>query len=216
MKLPYLSLLLLLTLNSKGQNQNIKKFNYAFENDGKIYVNSESEKKTYLIAKGSDPYLSPDGKKIAYTDYFGSDGRRIAILDLNSKIKDTLNIHNNNYYGPVWSPDGNYIAFNLFEGNNWIIKIIDKNYNQITTIGTSNHSYYSPSWTTNSKNLIMQDLDSIYFFSLDGRLKSKYNLREVTDGHGNSSSTNFQITPDNKYLLFNGDSDDPSTGDGPS
>ena len=56
----------------------------AFEMDDEIWIADMKGKNEKFICRGHDPSISPDGKFIAFT-LDGSVGRRISIVDINTK-----------------------------------------------------------------------------------------------------------------------------------
>jgi Tol biopolymer transport system component len=190
-----------------------KSFDYAYTSQKGICVYSIIEKQEYLIAKnGHDPCISPDGQKLAYTLYGDGGSRFIQIIDLNTKTKTTLNTHNNNCYGPVWSADGKFIAYNAMSGDIWSIVIIELSTGKITILGQKIKNNFSPEWLLNSKNIAVQDLEKVLVYDLAGKTSSFYNmkdmmggLQELKEGVGQSSNDRFVFTKDSKKIVFNSD-----------
>jgi TolB protein len=132
MKPVYLINLIFCVYSAKGQN--IPAFDYSFTTKNGVSVYSVSNKKAVVVNKQTDPYISPDGTKLAYTANAGNGDRHVEVTDLVTKQKTLLATKNNNCYGPVWSPDGQWIAYNAFINSTWFICIIDKD----------NHSHVDP------------------------------------------------------------------------
>lgn len=188
----------------KGTGQ----YKYAYQLNDKLVVCGADKKHPIQVTKGFDPCISPDGKKLAFTE-IKKDERYISIIDLNTKKKTRLPIKNNNFYGPVWSPDGKYIAFNIFSGEEWDIGVIDtnNNYKQITQ-HSERRSFFSPSFTFDGKKLVAHDMDTIFVFTPDGSVVNKIPIWQVTPDYSVSSSTCFIFSPDEKYLYFTAATED--------
>ena len=195
-------------------------YDYAYARDGKIYVYNESTKKDSFLTEGMNPCLSPSGQQVAFTESPNTD-RQISVIDVQTKKKTRLAVDNNNFFGAMWSPDGNYIAFNYYvqDKASWRIGIIDKenrNFRTITNFKKWGDGAYSPTWTPDSKKIIVNTLDTIIIYQLDGTVIREYNVDSITKEHGISSNTNFFLTSDESKIIFNGTSEDESSGDGPS
>src|ERR1700748_1967166 len=123
------TLLLFLIISALQANAQSKSYDYAYLNKKGICVYSLADKKEYPVvaSQGDSPSLSPDGRKITYTATNKAGNRFIAVRDLNTKKKTILNTTSNNGYGPVWSPNGRFIAYNVFNAqkSEWAIAVID-------------------------------------------------------------------------------------------
>ena len=203
------------TFNAFPQN---KFYDYAYMSKTSIYVYSTIEKKQYFVANdGSDPRISPNGQKLAYTRYSGDGSRFINLIDLNTKVKTTLNTHSNNCYGPVWSPDGKFLAYNVILGNVWCVAINNLSNSKITVLENKGKDNFSPIWLSSGKNIAVQNMEKILVYDLSGKVVSTYNdkdliggLSELSDGVGHSSSDQFVFSNDNKKIIFNTDLIDPT------
>lgn len=204
------SVWLLAINNIFGQTKGTSAFDFAYQKEGKIYVYSDSTKTSSLATEGTNPCISPDGRQVAYTWYPERDVRQVFLVDLQTRKTKKLPINNDNFYGARWSLDGKYIAFNVFNGSTWDIGLIDtdNNFKIITGKLTSGKGAYSPSWTTDSKNIVVHDLESIYVLQLDGTITDTYSVKAITKEHYVSSNTRFVLSADKKLLIFNGFSED--------
>jgi TolB protein len=195
-----------------------KSFDYAYDSDEGIYIYSIREKKQYFITKdGSDPCISPDGEKLAYTLTVDGGFRFIQIIDLNTKVKTKLNTHSNQNYASVWSPDGKFIANDALLGDFWSISVIDLSTNKFTALGSKTEHNFSPAWLTNSENVVVQHMKKVLVYDLTGKIIAIYNttdmiggLSELNEGVGTSSSDRFLFNNDNKKIIFSTDLVDPT------
>ena len=80
-----LSLSILTALTLLGQGSSLAQM-LAFQNDEYIAITdlSTAKPKVRKLVKGSDPAISPDGKKIALVESDDAGDRRIAIVDVAS------------------------------------------------------------------------------------------------------------------------------------
>ena len=125
--------LVMMQMVSFCQADTAKPYDYAFKAwintrgdtvKSKIFVCRKGEKRLVLTS-GSYPSLSPDGKEVVYTEDDKIDSfyiYHINLIDIHTKKILKL------YSGtprkwldarprPIWSPNGNYLAFNSFIDN---------------------------------------------------------------------------------------------------
>jgi Tol biopolymer transport system component len=218
-------LLLFIMAGATAVYSQSKSYDYAYTNKKGICVYSVADKmEAFVIKDGTDPCISSDGKKLAYTVNAKDGTRFIRVIDLNTKAKTTLNTNNNNCYGAIWSPDGKWIAYNVEIDNKWTIAVIDVNNTGPKVLGGKINDCYSPVWLTNSKGIVVQNMAKVFVLDLSGNIIISYNLKdleggmpELKDGVGESSSDKFIITNDNKKIVFSCEVNDPSIAskDGP-
>lgn len=94
--------------------------------------------------------LSPDGQYVLYVDVIDSDAeifRRDIANQSVLKLTDNLMPDNN----PVWSPDGNQIAFSSSRSGRWQVYIMDKHGNNITQITKASVGAWKPKFSLSGK-----------------------------------------------------------------
>jgi TolB protein len=201
----------LINTSIKIQNTDLLHYDFAYLIGTKIYVYNDSTKTSSFVINGTDPAISPDGKQLAFTEQteklnkYGRRINQICIVDLMTKNKRILEIDNINIYGPAWSPDGKYILFNLFNGKSWTTGLIDQNNNfKVLTKTLSNvHQAYSPTWNFDSKIILVHDIDTVYFFNLNGLITKKIPTKSLINMFSLSSATRFFLTSTEDQLIFN-------------
>lgn len=196
-----------------------KNFALAYKDGEKIVATSIDTMKQISFGGATDPAISPDGNKLAYTVNDTTGKRTIWIADLENKSQSKLQVNSINYYQAMWSPNGNAIAFNIFSSKNlWKVGVIKAdNTGYVMLDSASAINLYSPTWK-NEKELVAHDLKNLYTFSVDGKLVDS---RAIADMIGKdfsiSSSNRFFYSKDGKKLIFNaGNSDAPDGSTGPS
>ncbi|HRE41750.1 MAG TPA: hypothetical protein PLG90_10480 [Ignavibacteria bacterium] len=157
----------------------------SYEKTGTIYKYNLNTNEDIKLFEGYQQSISPDGKKIAYTESDEKTGGRfISIYDIESKtVKRMTSVPGDNSYFPRYSPDGNYLVFNHWTNNNWQIAIVsvdDRNFKILTENKIRNlNSFYSPSWTEDSKSIITHDMSNIIEFSIEGEVLNIYPLDKI-------------------------------------
>ena len=112
-----------------------------------------------ILTFGMIPAFSPDGKKIAYSSFNGSDWD-LWVMTLSSGNKLRLTQSGDNDFYPSWSPDGQWIAFcreNPINSSSdiWVVRSDGSSLMSLTD--TKNHNESAPFWTADG---IYIDTDS--------------------------------------------------------
>jgi TolB protein len=198
-------LLILIFCAGISYGQDIKSMDYCYSVNGGIYVYSASKKKAELIVKGTDPYLAPDGSKLAFTLNSAKGDRQVEVIDLATKQKTILHTNNMNCYGPVWSPDGQFIAYNAFINSTWFICMIDKdNHSPVVVTKMLNYGTgaYSPTWSADNKKIVIHNMDTVFVFNTKSELLEKIPIAKFADPTDITSATKFILTNDEKKIVF--------------
>ncbi|MGY3053187.1 TolB protein [Pedobacter sp. UYEF25] len=181
-----------------------KKFELAYQNDGKITATSLDTLYQVSFGGATDAAISPDGDQLAYTVSDSSKKRSIWMVNMKTKSQDQLHVKSSNFYQAMFSPDGKNIAFSIFKNGIWKVGVIGSDNNNFELLGgASGKNYYAPTWKGNGE-LVMQDLDNLYVFGLDGKLRTKFVLKDLIGKGLEVASTNrFFYTSDGKSIVFN-------------
>lgn len=196
-----------------------KHFALAYQDGEKIVATSIDTMKQISFGGAMDPAISPNGNKLAYTVNDTTGNRTIWVADLENKSQLQLHVNSSNYYQAMWSPNGNAIAFNIFNGKNlWKVGVIKAdNTGYVMLDSASAINVYSPTWK-NEKELVAHDLKNIYTFNVAGKLVES---RAIADLIGKdfmiASSNHFFYSEDGTKLIFNAGNSDALDGlTGPS
>jgi Tol biopolymer transport system component len=209
-------LLLLLICSSQIYGQG-KSFDYCYQNKTGICVYSIADKKEQVIVKqgGTDPCISPDGRKVAYTINSKNDVRTIGMIDLSSKQKTTLKTNSRNCFAPVWSPDGKYIAYSVFDKakSKWSVAVIDAA-NTTFKVISGDLDCNRPTWSTDSKNIVVQNMSSLFVMDMAAKVIATYQLSDLAKESSPTSADRYIFTPDKK-IVFSSEVDMVSDSDVP-
>ncbi len=191
-----------------------KNYALAYQDGEKIVATSIDTMKQISFGGATDPAISPDGNKLAYTLSDSAGHRSIWIADMENKNQGQLVVNNNNYYQAVWSADGSTIAFNIFNKQNlWKIGIIKAdNSGYVMLDSASKINVYAPTWK-NEKEIIGQDLTNLYTFDLSGKvIDTKLIAGLIGKDLTIASSNRFFYTKDGQKLIFNAGNNDVLDG----
>jgi len=182
-----------------------KNFALAYQDGDKIVATSIDTMKQISFGGATDPAISPDGNKLAYTVSDSAGNRSIWIADMENKSQGKLQVNSNNYYQAMWSADGAAIAFNIFNSKNlWKIGVIKTdNSGYVMLDSASKINVYAPTWK-NEKEIVGQDLTKLYTFDRTGKLiDSKLIADLIGKEFSIASSNRFFYTKNGEKLIFN-------------
>ena len=171
-----------------------------------VIFRADAKGASKTAARGCDPEISPDGSRLAFTEYASDGGRRIALYDLAEKKTTVLrHIPGANSYGPRWSPDGGRLLFNIFRGGSWQIGRCDLKTKAVAYVKSPAGDLFSPFWSEDGNSFFAQDMTKLCRFSAaDGKMieaiplsSVKWNGMELVT----SSAVRFEALP-NGRLLF--------------
>lgn len=211
--IPFLSLLIACnnnTTENQGTTQGAaspanRKFSLAYRNGDEIVVTSIDTMKQISFNGATDPAISPDGTKLAYTISDSAGHRSIWVADLERKEQAQLPVANDNFYQAMWSPSGDKIAFSIFnKDNRWKAGVMNTDHSGYRMLdSTSVIDLYSPTWK-NENELIGHDLINLYTLDLSGKVTHSQPLESLIGKDLSlSSSSRFFYTKDGKNLIFN-------------
>lgn len=153
------------------------------------------------LADGYDPAISPDGKRIAFTQYDEAGNRRIAIMDIATRKSQLVEgIPGDNNYGPVWSPDGKDIYFNHFLDSDWTVARVNSEGGgfQIVYPGSVAFAVFP-----DGKSLLCNDMSKFFVLALDqGKAGTRTDLPVDAKYESTSIPCRIDISPDGKSALF--------------
>lgn len=205
-----------------------KGFDYCFASRKGLYVGKYGKEPTRVFINGSDPQLSPDGSKIAYTDAGAPDHqRRIGVFDLEAGKVTILDTGCHNCYGPVWSPDGDYLVYNAFTGKEWSVKYIDKENRRPVLLAApadSLLSFSSPTWSADSRKIVVgasarmsSQVSAVYIFDLNGRVLQTVPFEQLDTTLSFSNSTTFVLSrKEDKLVYWAGVDQESNNGEPPT
>jgi Tol biopolymer transport system component len=91
------------------------------DGDGHIYAVSIDTGEIRRIGEGREPDLSPDGTRIVFT----REATGIYTMDFSGENLDHI-VSGQGYYGPRWTPDGQFISYTKFADRKQTISIVPR------------------------------------------------------------------------------------------
>jgi len=196
-----------------------KNFALAYQDGDKIVATSIDTMKQISFGGATDPAISPDGNKLAYTLSDSAGNRSIWVADMENKSQGKLQVNSHNYYQAMWSPDGGAIAFNIFNSKNlWKIGVIKTdNSGYVMLDSASKINVYAPTWK-NEREIVGQDLTKLYTFNRSGKLIDTKLIADLIGKEFSIASSNrFFYAKNGTKLIFNAGNADVLDGlTGPS
>lgn len=181
----------------------------AFDRNDAIYVLDPDTKKPRKLVDGIFPAVSPDGARVAFntvekngTTY----DRHIAVANIaDGKTTVFKDVPSTNSYYPVWTHDGQWIAFTLRRDQVWDLARIKSDGTGFAIIrkGAENEvTFYSPCWSADGQSLFCQDMTNIYRLNLDGSVAEKWKIKDIIPNGDMSGDGRISVSPDGKKLLL--------------
>jgi TolB protein len=142
----------------------------AYERSENIFVAEVDGTHPKKIAAGALPEISPDGTRIAFnteTDAKTRPGpeRHIAIADVASgKVTVLKDIPSDNCFGPVWSPNGQQLAFMIMADNQWQLGLVNADgsgFRFLKNTKLNGDGLGGQEWSRDGKSVFCHDLDNL-------------------------------------------------------
>ncbi|PWS27825.1 hypothetical protein DHW03_09620 [Pedobacter yonginense] len=181
-----------------------KDFALAYQDGNKIVATSIDTMKQISFGGATNPAISPDGSKLAYTVKDTAEHTGIWVADMENKSQSQLKVNSDHYDQAVWSPNGGSIAFTVINGKNvWKIAVIKSDNTGYLVLDSASKTHvYSPTWK-NEKEIVAQDLVNLYTFDVAGKLiDTKPILSLLGKDFTIASHNRFFYTKDQQKIIF--------------
>ncbi len=169
-----------------GQLQNFRNMVHRIADETILHLTGEkgihNTKIAYVIRQG-------ESREIFIADFDGANVRQIT-------QNQSINL------SPVWTPDGQKIAFTSYLKRNPDLYLIDLNGRNLQRFSSHPGLNVSPSWSPDGKQIAlmmaMEGKSDIYLLDANGG-----NPKRLTGGHGNESTPRW--SPDGQQIVFSSD-----------
>ena len=196
----------------------------VFVRDSNIWTANLDGSQARKLIRGADPCISPDGQKVAFT-ISPAEGkevvRYIAVRELpNGSTKVFKEIPSNNCFGPVWSPDGSQILFEILAENHWRVGLLNSDGSgfRFFEMPLRDPGWWSIIWAPDGKSIFSQDLEKICRFDLDDRLRASWEIGKIIPNGDLDSCRRLSVSDDGRRLLIDVNMDEeesPKDWEGP-
>jgi len=191
----------------------ISAFDPTFSSDGKWVAytaypdntlwrsRSDGSERLQLTYSPSDvvyPFISPDGKRVA----FGKEGGTIYVISMEGG--EPQRIATGNAFAPSWSPDSNSLVFSDYSSNDPVAHVLDLRTGKNSIIPGSKN-FTGVQWITENI-LVAADvgLTGLRFYDFKTQQWST-----LVEGDKPGSVINWAHSPDYQYLYYTTGGDDP-------
>ena len=188
----------------------------CFLKGSSLYVqraNSSTPEKWLDSRSIANPQISPGGDAVAFTlDSTSKDPkthviRHIAILDgKGMKYRVLDGIPGSDSYGPTWSPDGKWIAFQHYTGKEWEVAIVGRDGSGYRSVIVPKREYEvveHTCWSNDSSAIYCFDFEALYLVGINGKEISRTPFKD-TNLEVLSGDCTFSMSPDGKQMIFGG------------
>jgi TolB protein len=223
-RFPLFALLVLAIHSSLSEETGAPQRRIVFVRDSNIWTANLDGSKAKKLIRGADPCISPDGQKVAFTMSPAGEKevvRHIAVVDLSTgSMKVLKETPSNNCFGPVWSPDGSQILFEIFVENHWRLGLLDGDGSgfRFFAMPFRDSGWWSVVWAPDGKSIFCQDLEKLCRFDLNGGLLASWEIGKIIPNGDMDSSKRLSVSDDGQSLLIDANMDDedpPKDWEGP-
>ena len=179
----------------------------AFSRNSDVWTVNLDGTGSKKVSAGENPAISPDGSRLAFTWEPPSQNnlqRYIAVTELAPGSTTIFKaVPSDNSFGPVWSPDGSQILFEIFVNSHWRVGLINADGSEFRFVNlpSADAGWFSLCWAADGKSIFGQDLQKICRFTLEGELIASWEISKTFPNTDVDSSEQFSVSPDGKRLL---------------
>lgn len=186
----------------------------AYRADGEVWVAKLDGSEARKLGPGSDPEISPDGTKLAYTHTDEQNQRRIAVVDVASGQRTIFTaVPGRKAYGPNWLPDSSALTFHFEDGGAWQLgwaKADGSGFRALWKATDADSALQGVAWQPDGKGFFAYDLQAIHRFDAEGKPQQKWILAKIIPKASFSAGGAISLSPDGRELLLEVDMLEPN------
>src|SRR5687768_15270213 len=161
------------------------------------------------FVKGYHPSISPDGRTIAFVAIKG-DSRNfdshVKLIDIQTgKLRGIPTLDTFQSLSAVWSPNGRKLAVELIMNGKVTFATVDVRSGETCVIPADLQlSYVRLNSWADEHSLVLNTWEYVYQLGLDSHIVRKLSVHDLFANLNIGGDTRFSISPDGRFLLFNG------------
>lgn len=172
----------------------------VYERSGTIYLLVLGGQERTLVPAGSQPRLAPDGSRVVYIGRAGSTENRVLLVDTRSRQLSLVTEKARDPALPVWSPDGQRIAFRAAVNNTTEIFTVNADgtgLQQVTRGQTNADAATQPAWAADGGALYFKNQGDGAFYRIPAAGGAPTRIHAP-----NGEQYDLAPSPDGKSLAF--------------
>jgi len=172
----------------------------VYERSGTIYLLVLGGQERTLVPAGNQPKIAPDGAHVVYIGRAGGAENSVLLVDTRSRQLSLVTDKARDPALPVWSPDGQRIAFRAAVNDSTEIFTVDvdgKGLQQVTHGQTKTDAATQPSWAADSSALYFKNQGDGAFYRIPAAGGTPTRIHTA-----NGEQYDLTPSPDGKSLAF--------------
>lgn len=172
----------------------------VYERSGTIYLLVLGGQERTLVAAGNQPKIAPDGSRVVYVGHIGGGADQLLVVDTRLRQVSRITDQARDPALPVWSPDGQRVAFRAAVNNMTEIFAINAdgmNLQQVTHGQTPTDNATQPTWAADGAAIYYKNQGDGAFYRVPVAGGAPSRIRT-----SNGDQYDLTPAPDGKALAF--------------
>ncbi len=172
----------------------------VYERGGTIYLLVIGGQERTLVPAGNQPKIAPDGARVVYIGRAGGAGNELLAVDTRTRQISRITDKARDPALPVWSPDGQRVAFRAAANGTmeiFAINVDGTNLQQVTHGQTPTDGATQPSWAADGATIYYKNQGDGAFYRVPAAGGAPTRIRAT-----NGMQYDLTPSPDGKSLAF--------------